>query len=352
MSFHFSIEEILCAAREAGASDVHLAAGLPPRMRVNGKLVTMSYPGVRASDALDILVHVMSQAQRESFEEKGEYDFSFSVPGCGRCRANAYRQKGSVAFALHLVDTEVPSPEELGMPEAVTALHERESGLVLVTGPSGSGRSATLAALVNRINENRAALVITLEDPIEYVHQHKRAMVNQREIGQDSRSYAEALRAVLREDPDVVLVGELRDCESVSAAITAAETGHLVLAALHAGGAVNALELLVEMFPPHRQEGVRARLADVLEAVISQRLIPADKGRRAAAFEVLMASQTVRSHIRTDRILQLGDVLNAGAEEGMVSMDEALRRLYVQGRIDRNTAARYMRDAEGLDSGR
>lgn len=337
-----SIDEILRTAREAGASDVHVAAGLPPKMRVNGTLVTMSHSRITPSDTLDILLRVMPEAQREGFEEHGEADFSFAVAECGRCRANAYKQKGSVAFALHLVDAKIPSPAELGMPESVIRLHEKESGLVLVTGPSGSGRSATLAAMIDQINENRDALVITLEEPIEYMHPHKRSMVNQREIGLDSRSYADALRAVLREDPDVILVGELRDSESISAALTAAETGHLVFSALHASNVVNALDGMLDLFPPHRQEGIRGRLADALEAVVSQRLIPSGDGGRVAAFEVLLANPAMRRIVREGSLSRLPEVMRDSAEQGMLTMEEAVRRLYDAGKIDRGTAVRYL----------
>lgn len=346
------LEEILHTAREAGASDVHLVPGLAPGMRVNGGLVSMGYSRIMPSDTLDILIHVMPEAQRNRFEEKGEYDFSFSISDCGRCRANAYKQRGNVALALHLVDKEIPSPEELGMPESVVRLYEKETGLVLVTGPSGSGRSATLAALVEQINENRNALVITLENPIEYIHQHKMSMINQREIGLDSRSYADALDAALREDPDVILAGELRDAETIGAAITAAETGHLVLAALHGANVVNALESMTDFFPPHRQESLRGRLADVLEAVVAQRLIPAgDNAGRAAAFEVLLTSSEMRKVIREGRMSQLPEVMRDGREQGMSTMDEAVRQLYEEGKIDRNTALRHMRQPERLEEG-
>ncbi len=345
----FSIEEILRTAREAGASDVHLAAGTPPRMRVNGVLETMNYSRITSSDTLDILISVMPEVQRQRFEERGEYDFSFAVPECGRCRANAYRQKGSVAFALHLVDAKVPSPEELGMPASVAGLYEKESGLVLVTGPSGSGRSATLACLVDQINGNRDALVITLEDPIEYMHSHKRAMVSQREMGLDSRCYADALRAALREDPDVILVGELRDPESVSEAVTAAETGHLVLASLHASNVVNAVDGILDVYPPHRQERIRQRLAEVLEAVVSQRLIPAGDGRgRAAAFEVLLNTPQVRRIIREGSTEKLQAAMHGGGKEGMLSLEESVGRLYSDGRISRDAALRYVRNPEDL----
>lgn len=344
-----SIEEILRSAREAGASDVHIAAGLPPKMRVNGTLTSMANSPVTSSDTLDILLHIMPEAQRESFEERGEADFSFAVPNCGRCRANAYKQKGSVAFALHLVEAKIPSPEELGMPESVLRLQEREEGLVLVTGPSGSGRSATLASLIDQINEHREALIITLEDPVEYMHSYKRAMVNQREIGLDSRSYADALRAVLREDPDVILAGELRDSESVSAAIVAAETGHLVLAALHASNVVNALDSLFDLFPLQRQERIRGRLAQVLEAVVSQRLIPAGEGR-AAVFEVLLAKPEIRRILREGELSRLTIAMQTDPE--MLTMDEAVSRLYNKGRIDRETALRYVSDPEALETAR
>lgn len=338
-----SIEEILSAARNAGASDVHLAAGLPPKMRVNGSLLTMDYSRMTASDTLDILIHVMPQVQRDIFEDRGECDFSFSVPGCGRCRANAYKQKGSVAFALHLVDAQLPTAEDLEMPAAVTELYRRQSGLVLVTGPSGSGRSATLAAFINQVNENREALVITLEDPIEYVHPPKKSMVNQREIGLDSKSYADALHAVLREDPDVILVGELRDAETVAAAVTAAETGHLVFSALPALNVVSALEGVVDMFPPHRQERFRARLAEALEAVVSKRLIPAGDGRgRVAAYEVLLNDRSAEEIIRAGSLPQLSEVMKKAGDSGMITMDEAVRRLYLEGKIDKDAAVQYM----------
>ena len=227
------IEDILKDAKDAGASDVHLTVGIPPKMRVNGDLITMNYSKMMPGDTLDILISILTDGQREKFEERGEFDFSFSIPHLGRYRVNAYKQRGSVAMAFRLVGTQIPSPESLGVPESVVELYQRKRGLILVTGPTGSGKSTTLAAIIDKVNNNRDAHVITLEDPIEYLHQHKMAMVNQREMGLDSNSYANALRAALREDPDVILVGEMRDFETISVAITAAETGHLVLSTLH-----------------------------------------------------------------------------------------------------------------------
>ena len=297
-----TIEEILSAAKEAGASDVHLTVGIPPKMRVNGNLITMNYPRMLPADTLDVLLSIMTEPQRDRFEERGEYDMSFSIPNVGRYRVNAYKQRGSVAMAFRLVGTKVPAPEELGVPVSVVDLYQRKRGLILVTGPTGSGKSTTLAAIIDKINNNRDAHVITLEDPIEYLHQHKMSMVNQREIGLDSESYANALRAALREDPDVILVGEMRDFETISVAITAAETGHLVLSTLHTIGAASTVDRVIDVFPPHQQQQIRVQLANVLEAIVSQQLIPrVDGGGRVAAFEVLHANTAIRNLIREDR---------------------------------------------------
>ena len=243
------IDEILQEARKAGASDVHLAAGISPRMRVGGRLAAMDCARLQPADTLDIVVSIMPEIHRIRFEEKGECDFSLSLSGCGRCRVNVYKQRGSVALAFHLVDNRVPSLEELGMPASVNGLCEREQGLVLVTGPTGNGKSTTLAAMVDRINSSRQAHIITLEDPVEYLHQHKQSLVNQREIGLDSENYVSGLRAALREDPDVILVEELCDPETISMAVQAAETGHLVLSSMHSIGTADTVDRLIGAFP-------------------------------------------------------------------------------------------------------
>lgn len=343
------IEEILRKAKEAGASDVHLTVGIPPKMRVNGDLITMDYPKLMPADTLDILIGVMSEAQRERFEERGEYDFSFSISCCGRFRVNAYKQRGSVAMAFRLVATSIPSPEELGVPESVIELYQRRRGLVLVTGPTGSGKSTTLAAIIDKINNNRDAHVITLEDPIEFLHQHKLSMVNQREIGLDSENYASALRAALREDPDVILVGEMRDFETISVAITAAETGHLVLSTLHTIGAASTVDRVIDVFPPHQQQQIRVQLANVLEAVISQQLIPTADGReRVAAFEVMHANHAVRNLIREGKSHQLSSVMQTNRKAGMITMDEAIAQLYADGKIDRESAVQFAQDTDSM----
>ncbi|MCM1187663.1 MAG: type IV pilus twitching motility protein PilT [bacterium] len=345
-----TIEEILRQAKDAGASDVHLTVGIPPKMRVNGDLITMDYARLLPADTMDILLSVMSEIQRERFEERGEYDFSFSIPNCGRYRVNAYKQRGSVAIAFRIVGTRIPTPEELGVPESVVELYERKRGLVLVTGPTGSGKSTTLAAIIDKINNNRDAHVITLEDPIEYLHQHRMSMVNQREIGLDSDNYASALRAALREDPNVILVGEMRDFETISVAITAAETGHLVLSSLHTIGAASTVDRVIDVFPPHQQQQIRVQLANVLEAVVSQQLIPRADGRgRVAAFEVMHANHAVRNLIREGKSHQLTSVMQTNRKLGMITMDEAIQQLYQEGKIDRENAVRFAQDPDNME---
>ena len=346
------IEEILKTAKEAGASDVHLTVGIPPKMRVNGNLITMDdYPRLLPADTLEVLLNIMSEPQREKFEERGEFDMSFSIPEMGRYRVNAYKQRGSVALALRLVETTVKSPKELGVPDSVIDLYQRKRGLILVTGPTGSGKSTTLASIIDKINNNRDAHVITLEDPIEYLHQHKMSMVNQREIGLDSGSYANALRAALREDPDVILVGEMRDFETISVAITAAETGHLVLSTLHTIGAVSTVDRVIDVFPPHQQQQIRVQLANVLEAVISQQLIPtADGHGRVAAFEVLHANHAIRNLIREGKSHQIASVMQTNRKMGMITMDEAIRQLYMDGKISKAMAIQFAQDPDGMET--
>lgn len=344
-----TVEEMLRAAKEAGASDLHITVGVPPKMRVNGKLVTMDFPKMLPVDTASLLLEIMNEQQRAKFEEKGEHDMSFSIPQLGRYRVNAYKQRGSVAIALRLVGTQVPSAEELGVPDSVMDLYQRKRGLLLVTGPTGSGKSTTLAAIIDKINNNRECNVITLEDPIEYLHQHKKSMVNQREIGLDSQSYASALRAALREDPDVILVGEMRDFETISVAITAAETGHLVLSTLHTIGAASTVDRIIDVFPPHQQQQIRVQFANVLEAIISQQLIPkADGQGRIAAFEVLHANHAVRNLIREGKTHQLMSVMQTNRKMGMIVMDEAITQLYNAGKISKDMAIQFAQEPESM----
>ncbi|TCL55592.1 twitching motility protein PilT [Kineothrix alysoides] len=346
-----TIEEILVKAKEAKASDVHITVGIPPKMRVNGKLLTMNYERMLPNDTKVIADSIMSPDQRLKFGEKGEHDMSFSIPNLGRYRVNVFKQRGSVALAFRLVETEIPSPEALGVPTSVVDLYQRKRGLVLVTGPTGSGKSTTLAAIIDKINHCRDAHVITLEDPIEYLHQHDLSMVNQREIGIDSGNYANALRAALREDPDVILVGEMRDFETISIAITAAETGHLVFSTLHTIGAASTVDRIIDVFPPHQQQQIRVQLANVLEAVVSQQLIPVDDGSgRVAAFEVMHSNHAVRNLIREGKSHQLTSVMQTNRKMGMITMDEAIIQLFYAGRISREMAVQFAQDTEGMEN--
>ncbi len=345
------IHEVLGKAKEAGASDVHITVGIPPKMRVNGNLVTMEgYPRMMPADTLEIVMGITTETQRTRFEERGEYDMSYAIPDLGRYRLNLFKQRGSAAMAFRLVATEIPAPEKLGVPKSVIELYQRKRGLVLVTGPTGSGKSTTLAAIIDKINNNRDAHVITLEDPIEYLHQHKMSMVNQREIGLDSDNYANALRAALREDPDVILVGEMRDFETISVAITAAETGHLVLSTLHTIGAASTVDRVIDVFPPHQQQQVRVQLANVLEGVVSQQLIPTIDGKgRVAAFEVMLANHAVRNLIREGKSHQLQSTMQTNRGAGMITMDEAILQHYYNGVIDRENAINFAQDPDGME---
>lgn len=347
-----NVREILEEAKAAGASDVHITVGIPPKIRVNGKLITLTqYNRLLPADTLEMLLNIMTETQRARFEERGEYDMSFSIPDLGRYRVNAYKQRGSVALAFRLVGTKIPAPEELGVPASVIDLYQRKRGLILVTGPTGSGKSTTLAAIIDKINNCRDAHVITLEDPIEYLHQHKMAMVNQREIGLDTENYANALRAALREDPDVILVGEMRDFETISVAITAAETGHLVLSTLHTIGAASTVDRVIDVFPPHQQQQIRVQFSNVLEAVISQQLIPTIDGRgRVAAFEVMHANHAVRNLIREGKSHQLTSVMQTNRKLGMMTMDEAIQQLYYAGRISREMAVQFAQDPDNMET--
>lgn len=344
-----TIEEILKTAKAAGASDVHITVGVPPKMRVHGKLITMDGPKLLPQDTMEIAVKVMNEKQRQHFEEYGECDMSFAIQGEGRYRVNLYHQRGSIALAFRLVDTEIPSPESLGIPNSVIDLYNKKRGLILVTGPTGSGKSTTLASFINVINTYREAHVITLEDPIEYLHRHNMSIVNQREIGLDTKNYANALRAALREDPDVILVGEMRDFETISVAITAAETGHLVLSTLHTIGAASTVDRVIDVFPEHQQQQIRVQFANVLEAVISQQLIPTADGKgRVAAFEVLHANPAVRNLIREGKSHQLANVMQTNRKAGMITMDDAIVQLYSEFKINREMALQFAQDEESI----
>ncbi len=342
-----TIDELLMVAKEHDASDVHISVGVPPKMRVNGALLDMNYPRLFPEDTSAIIMPVLSEVQAEMLNKTGEIDFSYSIPKAGRYRVNAYKQRGTVSAAIRLVGTVIPKPNELGIPRSVVDLINKQRGLVLVTGPTGSGKSTTLASILDQINETKEKHIITLEDPIEYLHTHKKAMVNQREIGTDSHSYATALRAALREDPDVILVGEMRDLETISIAITAAETGHLVFSTLHTTGAASTIDRVIDVFPPHQQQQIRVQLAMVLECVVSQQLIAKDRQKgRVAAFEVMHNSVAIKNLIRENKTYQINSMMQTSKKMGMQTMDDALYDLYMAGHISAESALNYAQDTQ------
>jgi twitching motility protein PilT len=342
-----TIDELLMAAKEYNASDVHISVGAPPKMRVNGALIDMNYPKLFPEDTSAIITPILTQTQADTLNRKGEIDFSYSIAKAGRYRVNAYKQRGTISAAIRLVGTEIPKPSDLGIPKSVVDLINRQRGLVLVTGPTGSGKSTTLASILDQINETKDKHIITLEDPIEYLHSHKKSMVNQREIGTDSNSYATALRAALREDPDVILVGEMRDLETISIAITAAETGHLVFSTLHTTGAASTIDRVIDVFPPHQQQQIRVQLAMVLECVVSQQLIAKDREKgRIVAFEVMHNTVAIKNLIRENKTYQINSMMQTSKKLGMQTMDDCLYDLYMGGHISAESALNYAQDIQ------
>lgn len=343
------INDLLRISLEQKASDIHISVGVPPKLRINGRLDSYGTDIITPDDTKDMLLPTMNSRHKEILKDKGEVDFSYSVPEVGRFRVNIFSQRNTLAAAFRRIDTIIPTPDQLGLPQSVVELYKKKRGLVLVTGPTGSGKSTTLASLVDKVNSNLNAHIVTLEDPIEYLHCHKKSTVNQREIGQDTLSYANALRAVLREDPDVILVGEMRDLETISIAITAAETGHLVFSTLHTIGAASTIDRVIDVFPPHQQQQIRIQLAMVLEAVISQQLLPTADGRgRVAAFEVMHSNSAIRSLIREAKTHQIMSTIQTNRAMGMITMDDALYDLYSAGIITRDMALNYSQDQIAL----
>ena len=341
------MNELLRTALKEGATDIHITVGAAPKFRIHGRLQTSRFPKPTASETLGILLDIMNPEQREQFERDGEIDLSITIPKTGRCRVNAYRQKNCIALAFRVVDMEIPDARELGIPECVMGLCDVKSGLVLVTGPAGSGKSTVLAAMVDKINSTKEMNIITLEDPIEYLHQHKLSHVNQREIGRDTQSYHKAVTAALREDPDVIEIGELSDGESVFTAMRAAESGRLVMSSMYTTGAVETVETLINMFPQERQKYARIKLAEVLRAVITRQLVPnADDSARVPAYEILLVTKHVRNYIREGQYDKLTDIMSTEKEKGMVTMDECLTELYHEGKISKESALRYARNPE------
>lgn len=345
---YVSIDEMLQEAVQRRASDLHITVGVPPKLRIDGELTDISNERVTPQYAETLIMQILPKRAAIQLNENGECDFSYAVPGVGRYRVNVFRQRGSYACVIRIVGTIIPSPQELGIPESVVQLAEMKRGLVIVTGPTGSGKSTTLASLVNVINSTQNVNIITLEDPIEYLHRHNKAIVNQREIGVDSLSYSSALRAALREDPDVIMVGEMRDLDTISTAITAAETGHLVLSTLHTTGAANTIDRIIDVFPPHQQQQIRIQLVGVLESVVSQQLLPKNQGGRTAAFEVMRTNPAIKNLIRESKTHQIDNIIQTNRRSGMITMDDSIIELYKRGEISEETALEYAQDQQNM----
>jgi twitching motility protein PilT len=315
------------------ASDLHLTAGQRPKLRVDGDIVNASVDHVLTpKDTLQLAYSVLTENQKKRFEVDDELDFSFGIQNLARFRGNVYRQRGCVAMAVRIIPFEIKSFEELKLPPVIAKLAERPRGLVLVTGPTGSGKSTTLAAMIDKINRERRGHILTVEDPIEFIHKHQGCMINQREVGADTKTFASALKYALRQDPDVILVGEMRDLETIAAALTIAETGHLALATLHTNSAAESINRIIDVFPSHQQAQVRAQLAFVLEGVITQTLVPTARGSgRVAACEIMICTPAVRACIREDKVHQIYSILQAGKKHGMQTMNDALYQLVLTG---------------------
>jgi twitching motility protein PilT len=341
------IEVLLEEVIKKKASDLHLQVGIPPVLRIDGALVHLTAYEVLTEEAVESLIFsILDEDQKQILLKDKEFDFSFAFGDLGRFRVNAFHERSNIAAALRLIPADILTVEQLGLPEIVTKFAEYPRGLVLITGPTGSGKSTTMASIVHKINLERPAHILTIEDPIEYTHKSIKSVIVQREVHYDTYSFSVALRSALREDPDVVLIGEMRDLETIAAAITIAETGHLVLATLHTNSASQSIDRMVDVFPPHQQPQIRAQLSNILMAICSQRLIPSIGGGRVAAAEVLIATSAVRNIIREGKSHQLEAVIQTGAQYGMQGMDKTLAQLVHQGTVSFDEARNYAVDLE------
>lgn len=344
------IEMLLQEVINQHASDLHLQVGLPPMLRIDGALTPVANtPSLDVETTERLIFSILDNEQKQILLKDKEFDFSFAFGDLGRFRVNAFHERGNIAAAMRLIPNDIPTLAELGLPAVVESFADYPRGLVLVTGPTGSGKSTTLAALLDKINSERSEHIITIEDPIEFTHKSKRSVIVQREVHYDTYSFSAALRSALREDPDVVLIGEMRDLETISAAITIAETGHLVFATLHTNSASQSIDRMVNVFPPHQQPQIKAQLGNMLMAICSQRLIPAIGGGRLVSAEILVANPAVRNIIREGKSHQLDQVIQTSAKEGMQSMDRTLVQLVQSGQITYDEAKNYAVDLDDLN---
>jgi twitching motility protein PilT len=344
------IPELLTALLEVGGSDLHLTAGTPPTVRVNGELERLErYPELSPRALQGMIYAILPQKLRERFEQELELDMSYSLPGQARFRVNVYQQRDALGAAFRLIPFEIKKLDDLGLPSVVADLARFPRGFVVVTGPTGSGKSTTLAGMVDVVNEERAGHIMTVEDPIEFLHKHKRCIVNQREVGADTHGFGQALKHVLRQDPDVILVGEMRDLETISTAITAAETGHLVFATLHTQDAPQTIDRIIDVFPPHQQQQVRVQLATTLQGVVTQQLLQTADGQgRVVATEVLVTTPAIRNLIREGKVHQIYSAMQAGGRYGMQTMDMSIAAHVKAGRINQQVAFERCHDPEEL----
>ncbi|MFH1198891.1 MAG: type IV pilus twitching motility protein PilT [Candidatus Omnitrophota bacterium] len=343
-----NIKDLFKTLVESQASDLHLAVGLPPMMRVNGKLAPMNGQVLSDNDITTMLKEIIP-AERAKINPQTEVDLGIEAPNLARFRANIYHDRKGICAALRLIPSKIKSLSDLGLPEVVEKIYAMNKGLVLVTGVTGSGKSTTLASIVDKINSQRSEHIITIEDPIEFVHEHKKSMVNQREIGAQTASFADALRAALREDPNVILVGEMRDLDTISMAVTAAETGHLVLATLHSSNAPDTVNRIIDVFPPHQQDQIRIQLAESLAMVVSQALLPSiDGSTRFVACEVMTANTAIKNLIREKQTHQIRSAISVSNRDGMQTMDQSIKALFEEGKISREVALQWMLEKNAL----
>ncbi|WP_309685236.1 type IV pilus twitching motility protein PilT [Armatimonas sp.] len=342
------LDDILRYSQQMKASDIHLTVNLPPMVRVDGKLIPTPWEVVTPREAQRLVYDILLSDQIERYERTKELDFSYGVHGVGRFRFNVYRQRGSVGCAMRAIPAKIPSLDSLRMPPILKELTKKHSGVILVTGPTGSGKSTTIASMIDVINAERPVHILTMEDPIEYIHSHKVAMVNQREIGHDSQTFANAIRAALREDPDVILVGELRDKETIAAALTLAETGHLVFGTLHTRSAPATVDRIIDVFPSDQQDQIRVQFAGSLQAVVAQQLLPMVGGGRVAAIEIMVATSAVRNLIREGKSHQLLSSIETGGQIGMQQMDKVLAELHRSGMVTMEEALSRSNDRDSF----